>query len=109
MGIQNITNQSVEEVTKSEGAIEKIIHDVRNDFGMKKHKGHHSDNNRNATFVSILEQVHHKSATFSYTPGCEYKAFPKFCRNIFQGINKKLRHRWIQKKQRNWHRQNRFL
>ena len=85
MGIQNITNQSVEEVTKSEGAIEKIIHDFRNDFGMKKHKVHHSDNNRNATFASILEQVHHKSATLSYTPGHEYKAFPMFRRNLFSG------------------------
>ena len=38
MGIQNITNQSVEKVTKSEGVMEKIIYDVRNDFGMKKHQ-----------------------------------------------------------------------
>ena len=105
MGLQNISNQSVEEVSKSEGAMEKIIHDVKNDYGMKKRQGHHSDKSKNATFASILEQVHHKSATFKYTPGREYKEFPKFSRNIFQGINKKSTHRWIRKKKSKWHRQ----
>ena len=85
MGIQNITNQGVKVVTKSEGAMEKLIHDVRNDFGMKKHKGHHSDNNRNATFASILEQAHHKSATFSYTPDRECKAIPQVSQEHFSG------------------------
>lgn len=104
MGIQNITNTSVEEVTKSEGAIEKLILNVRNDFGIKKHKGHHSNKSRNATFASILEQIHHKSATFKYIHGREYQAFQKFCRNIFQGINKKSTHQWIKKHKCKWHR-----
>ena len=36
MGLQNITNQSIEAVTESEGAIEKNIHDARKDFGIDK-------------------------------------------------------------------------
>ena len=109
MGLQNITNQSVEEGTKSEGAMEKIINETREDFGIDKRKGHHSNKSRNVTFTTILEQIHHKIVTFKYTPGREYQAFPKFCRNIFQGINKKSTHRWITKHKRKWHRQNRFL
>lgn len=89
--------------------MEKLILNVRNDFGIKKHKGHHSNKSRNATFASILEQIHQKSATFKYIPGREYQAFQTFCRNIFQGINRKSTHQWIKKHKRKWHRQNRFL
>lgn len=92
MGLPNITNTSVEEVTKSEGAMEKLILNVRNDCGIDKYNGHHSDKSRNATFASILEQIHHKSATFKYIPGREYQAFQKFRRKIFQGFNKKSTH-----------------
>ena len=108
MGLQNIRNESVEG-TKSEGAMEKIIHNARKDFGVDKRKGHHSNKTRSATFASILEQIHHKIDTFKYTPGYEYKAFPKFRRDIFQGINKKATHRWIKKHKFKWHRQNRFV
>ena len=106
MGLQNITNVSVQEGTKSEGAMEKTIHNTRKDFGINKHKGHHSNKTRSATFALILEQIHHKSYTFKYTPSHEHRAFPKFRRDIFQEINKKATHWWIKLK---WHRQNRFL
>lgn len=104
MGLQNMTNESVEEGTKSEGAMEKIIHNARKDFEIDRHKDYYSNKTRSAPIASILEQIHHKSVTFKYTPGRGYKAFPKFRRDIFQGINKKATHRWIKKHKLKWHR-----
>ena len=69
MGLQSIRNESVEKGTKSEEAMEKIIHNARKDFRIDKRKGHHSNKTTSATFATILEQIHHKSDTFKYTPG----------------------------------------
>lgn len=109
LGFQNINDQSVQENTKSEGNMEKILQGAREDFGLNKRKGHHANKTRNVTFSTILEQVHHKGALFKFAAGCEFKAFPKFQRNVFQGIQRKSTHRWINKHKRKWHRQNRLM
>ena len=105
MGLQNINASSVEEGTKSEGALEKIVHTTEKNCQMK---GSSFQKSGNATFTLVLEQIYHKSATFKYTPGHEYKTFPKFKRNTFQAIDKKSTHQWIKKHRQKWHRQNRF-
>lgn len=109
MGTQNINDKSVEEISKSEGAMEKIILGTRYDLNTDKPKGHHSNKNGNKIFSNILEQVHRKSKTFQFTVGREYKAFPKFQRNVFRALDKKKTHRWIGRHKHQWHRQNRFL
>lgn len=55
----------MQENTKSEGNIEKILQGAKEDFGMKKRKGHHANKTRNVTFSTILEQVHHKGAVLN--------------------------------------------
>jgi len=89
MGLQNITNASVEEGTKSEGAMEKIIHNTRKDFGINKHKGHHSNKTRSATFASILEQIHHKSDTLSTLPAMNTRHSPSYVGVFFRESTRK--------------------
>ena len=109
LGVQNINDKSVEEITKSEGSMEKIIIGTRCDLAIEKGKGHHSNKNKSRVFSNILEQVHHKSKTFKHTVGREYKAFPKLQRNIFCALDKKSTHQWINRHKRQWHRHNRYL
>ena len=46
MGVQNINDKSVEEFTKSEGSMEKIIIGTRCDLAIETGKGHHCNKNR---------------------------------------------------------------
>ena len=93
MGIQNINDKNVVEITKSEGSMEKVIIGTRCDLAIEKPKGYHSNKNRSSVFSNILEQVHCRSKTFKHTVCQEYKAFPKLQRNIFCALNKKSTHR----------------
>ena len=75
LGFQDINDQSVQENTKSEGNMEKILQGGREDFGLNKRKGHHANKTRNVTFSTILEQVHHKGAVFKFAAAREFRVF----------------------------------
>ncbi|XP_032220244.2 uncharacterized protein LOC116603311 [Nematostella vectensis] len=107
MGAPNVNSTLIESSTQSTGPLLKLLECSKQDLGQKARSTHHTNKIKQQTFVTVLEQVHKKAKVFTFQAGRKYASFPTLSRDLFDGVNAQLLHRWICKHRKKWHRQNR--
>lgn len=107
IGAPNVSPESIQSVTQSTGPLEKLLVKSSQDLGLTKRQTHHTNKTRQEVFTTVLKQIHAKARMFNFVPGRKFDAFPQIKRNIYESLDKKKLHRWINKHKKSWHRQNR--
>ncbi|XP_066910120.1 uncharacterized protein [Clytia hemisphaerica] len=104
-GMQNLTDESVESITKSIGGMEELVQSSLADAGVTKRSGHHSNKHQHQLFHSLFKEVHCVSKNFRKTEGRRLDHFKDFDSDIFSKLNKVMLLKWIKRLTKKWQNQ----
>ena len=77
----NITDHSVERISKCLGRMHSIVHQFDTDNCVKEESGSHTTTSTEVDSGKVVEQLQ-KVQVFKHQPGRTHKNFPKFTTNI---------------------------
>ena len=102
-GMQNLTDESVEEISKAIGGMEELVESTLNEAGVMKRSDHHSNTHVHNMFHTLFKEIHHNSNNFQKKPGRKLDVFKKFNSDIFNKLNKVLLVKWMKRLTNKWH------
>jgi len=100
MGAPNVNDNSIESSTKATRPLLGLLQQSKEDLAQGTRATHHTNNGKQQTFVTVLEQVHKKANVFDFKAGRKYTCFPEVENDLYNGVNVKQLHRWIRQHQK---------
>ncbi|XP_078656847.1 uncharacterized protein LOC144902987 isoform X2 [Branchiostoma floridae x Branchiostoma belcheri] len=97
----NLTQQSAHRVSKSLGALRKILEKADKELGVVSPSGYHRSV-RDSQDILTLVDVFREAEVFQFYPGRAFAAFPNFERNLFSRIKYDNMWEWIVSKLKLW-------
>ena len=107
-GMQNLTDESMENISKAIGGMEELVESQLSDAGITKRSGYHSNKHKHDMFHSLFKEIHCNSQNFQKKPGRKLDFFQNFNSDIFNKLDKVLLLKWLKRLTTKWHKCNYF-